>query len=470
KTSKNEFPEFDSEEVLEALKYLKYLKSEIASDDIFKYNENFIIKEMNKGTGIFTRMWDTETTFPHLNKTSSPGSKKGINTHTSILGGMNVGINKFISEERKKASLEVIKFFTSEEIQRELIVKKFLSYSAIEKLYDDEEVCSYLSCLLVKDSNPITRIFEMENSDVYKATITDILNKYLFENISAEKVLDEIINIKKVYNFSIKSASGLIIFVLLTSVACIILFLFLILIQDKFHQNYQLFSKDQWWMYCIGILLIICSQFFNYGKLSSIKCQTKFSMFFLGITVTYIPILYKLTISFPNSNNKYKIFYKNNKNIYICGGLLIELVNNILFAFSPFTVENKMYYDTNMNKNFNRCTMTNKYGNIIVLVEIIEKLFMMTMILILSFCDWNNSKKIGKEEILYFKSVLVEKSEFVSTNTPESESSITKKIISFHYRPYSIATESVITSSQNSRRVSVLSDNIRNSIDYSANS
>ena len=48
-----------------------------------------------------------------------PGVKEGISG--SIVTGYNVGVNNYISEERKKASIEVINYMASKNFQKKYV-------------------------------------------------------------------------------------------------------------------------------------------------------------------------------------------------------------------------------------------------------------------------------------------------------------------------------------------------------------
>jgi len=343
------------------------------------------------GEGLFIRYWDFGMPTPNSYQTPSPGSKKGVNINTSLVSGMNLGINKYIpNEERIKAAVEVVKYFTSEEVQRELIVKTFNLYTAISDFYDDEEICSILSCPLVKSARSVTRVLDESFTDEYMAKVTNILNNYLFgSNSTAEATIKEIVDIQKIYNFSIKSTIGGIMFGLLITTTIFIMGIFLIFIQNKSSKSAPFFSPDLYWMYCIGNLLIIGSELLKFGKLSNLKCQMGLSMFFVGLSFCYIPILYKLIVSFPNAENKLKRYCQVNKIKILACCIFIELVLNLIFIASPFSVENKIFNDTNVNKNYNRCTMKNAIGNIVVLIELLVKIFVIITVFLLSFCEWN---------------------------------------------------------------------------------
>jgi len=365
------------------------MKDEIADDAVFKSHEGIVIDAVFRNIGLFIRYWDVGMIIPTYYQTPSPGSKKGVNTNTSIISGMNLGINKYISEEHQKAALEVIKYFTSEEVQREIIVKKYFLYSAISKLYDEEEVCSLLICSLVKNARTVNRVLEIDESQEYVDEITRILNEVLFGNKDPKDAVDEIVTIKTINHFSLKSSIGLTMFILLVSTVIFIVMEFSIFIQKSFDVYFRFFSRDLYWMYGSGILLILSSELFKFGPLTNFKCQMGFSLFFIGLTVTYIPIICKLLTSFPDLGYGLKIYCQIHRKRFIIYCICAELALNLLFIASPFVVENRLFYIDDNSELYSRCTVKNSYANVIVFIEIIEKIIMITAILLLSFCEWN---------------------------------------------------------------------------------
>jgi len=91
-----------------------------------------------------------------------PGWKEGITG--SLTGGYNVGICKHIDEHRRKAAAEVVKFITSKEVQKKYVLQRYI-YSAINSLYDDEEVCSIIECDIAKNVKPF-KTLDLENKNI----------------------------------------------------------------------------------------------------------------------------------------------------------------------------------------------------------------------------------------------------------------------------------------------------------------
>ncbi|OUM60538.1 hypothetical protein PIROE2DRAFT_13694, partial [Piromyces sp. E2] len=429
------FPGFDSEEAVEALKYLKYLKNEIANDEIFKETEGVAAEALFSGNGLFIRFWDMGYPNPLFYQTSSPGSKKGINTNTSVVSGINLAINRFINEENVKAAYEVIKYLTSEEIQREIIVKKYNLYTAITKLYDDEEICSILSCPLVKKARTVPRILEIDDTEEKNNQRSQFLNEFLFGNKRVEEILEKIIGEKKFYDYSIKNPTGLIMFIVLLALIGIIVTIFLIFNQKKYDKHYRFFSKDMYWMYCVGIIITIGSEFFKFGNLSSFKCQMGYSIFFVGLTISYIPILYKLLITIPDVGNSLKFYWQKNKIKFIIIGVLIEIAINLLFIAAPFTVN-----DDKSHKNYNRCTMKSTFAisNYVIL-------FMIRIYMLKDSVKTKKQKEISTIVTTTKSNISTDIGDVSNLSYTDSKSTIIEKIINYHYTQYSIANEKGLT-------------------------
>ncbi|ORX83696.1 periplasmic binding protein-like II, partial [Anaeromyces robustus] len=122
------FPGFDSEAAVEAVEMYKKLKKEISSDDIYHVDEPFIIGTLMRGEGLFIKIWDTPNENQHEKYyiTTVPGKKEGM--HTALTTSINLGVNKYISEDRKKVAIKVLEYLTSERIQKEIVVKGFKLY------------------------------------------------------------------------------------------------------------------------------------------------------------------------------------------------------------------------------------------------------------------------------------------------------------------------------------------------------
>ncbi|OUM64006.1 hypothetical protein PIROE2DRAFT_9307 [Piromyces sp. E2] len=369
-TSNPVFPGYDSKEALEALKFLKYLKNTIASDEIFKGSELLAFTGILTGTGIFTRYWDMGMLTPNQYQTYTPGSKKGINTHNCLVSGMNLGISKYIKDENKKAALEVIKYFTSEDVQREIIIKKYFLYTGITKFYDDPEICSILSCSTIKNARTLSLTIEENYSDVYLTKITAYLNEYLFGNREAEEVLKDITDIKKVYYFSYKTTIGLIMCTIKSIFGNMVMLVELI---EKF---------------CMAILIMILS----FCEWNVKEIYDNIRAIVITIYIDVFSLILLIVMNYISLNNYEFIF-------------MISILIIVLVGISNF-----------------------------ILIYHIRLLFI------------NTNKMLTKEDICDIKTSISNKSSEISYSK-RHPGSVIGKIVGLHYTAYSIESESIINTS-----------------------
>jgi len=410
KTPESTFPGFESDEAIEALKKLKEIKKEISSDDEFKLNEGIILMDkLFPGKGLFLRYWDIGTLrslMYHL--TPSPGMIKGINT--SLLGGLNLGISKYIPEENKKAAIKVIEYLTSELVQKNIIIGKYSLYTGIAKFYDDEKICLKLSCSLVKTSQSILcgKLDNINNYDLYSKKVTTILDQYLFGDRELKDALEEVIDITRINSFSMKKTIGLVIliFMVLSIVILLCSFIYLFNWKYKMENVYRFLDSDLMGMHCVGCFLILCSAFFKYGMFSDFKCQFEISMILFGFSFCFIPMIYRLIVCFPEKN-QYSKYLLTHKIQFILFFVVLELIVNLFYVFIPFTRKDINFGENSNRKNYSRCVMTNIFGNVIFLLEIIKKVIAMIAILLLSFIEWN-VKEIYEEVRVFVITIYVD--------------------------------------------------------------
>eukprot|EP00833_Pecoramyces_ruminatium_P007420 jgi/Orpsp1_1/1181452/evm.model.c7180000077258.1 len=200
-TKNSKYPKYDSIEAINALNKLKEIKNEIASDNIFQSNEVKTVMDMIYGKAIFLKFWNVQYENPTYKKILLLGNKEGISS--AGVGGLNVGINNQISDEKIKAAVKAVEFFTSKEIQKKKILE-YKALSAIQSLYTDEDVCKVIDCEVMKNLQPIARPGNITNNyDEYSFQFRNYINEFLYENKTAEETLNNIINILKIYNISI---------------------------------------------------------------------------------------------------------------------------------------------------------------------------------------------------------------------------------------------------------------------------
>jgi len=370
------------------MKYLKLKKNIISvfKDEIFKIEEEYNIIMLYSESVLFSNFWDFDHNVPNYYMTPLPGKTEEVNG--SIIGGYLFGINSYISDEKKAASAEVIKFLTSEYVQKEIILKYFRSYSGLFKLYDDEEVCSYTDCELIKNIQGIERPSSLiDNYEDYSSKYTTLISEFLFNNKPIKEVLSEIEDITKIYYFSIKTSTlGLIFFIVLITIFYIILFMTVLLFIPKYKKFIKFLTNDLWLIYIFGIILIIISGLTKFDEINIIKCNLNHVFLSIGLNFVLNPILYELIINFPKIN-KFSTWIKNNKYKFI---IFIEAINIILnlllLLISSYNIKIKVIND---NKNYCICILDNKFGISITIIQIIIPVIKYLIIIVLIFFEWN---------------------------------------------------------------------------------
>ncbi|OUM68269.1 hypothetical protein PIROE2DRAFT_4009, partial [Piromyces sp. E2] len=239
--------------------------------EIFFSGESYNIKSLRSGNILFSNFWDFK--IPNYEKSLLPGKKKGING--SCIHGFNIGISKYITNDRILAAVEILKYFTSEEIQKE-IIENFNVFSGIGNLYNDYEICSHINCKLAKEIQSIERpVTKYDNYDKYSTKVSKIFYEFIHNGKSAEETVNDIKDITEIYFYSMRST-----------------------------------TFNLWILYIIGSLVMITSEVTKFGELNNFKCQSSRVMMTSGYTMVFIPMLYKLIVIFPQIN-KYSTWTYN---------------------------------------------------------------------------------------------------------------------------------------------------------------
>jgi len=342
------------------------------------YNMNIIMG----GNILFSNMWDGMI-IPGYQATPLPGKNTDVNG--ACLGGFNIGISKYIDDDKKKAALEVIKFFTSEKIQKKLATN-YNVVSTLTKVYDDEEVCKFAECELVREVQGINRPSSaFDDYETFALKIISIFFKFLYKGESAKDILTEIDDITRIYSYSFKMTSiSIVMFVLLVLCFLSVLISSSVLFIPKFKSYFNFLTIDLGIIYSIGSLLIIGSEFTFYGDQTVEKCHTWHFLINVGYIMAFSPITYKLIVNFPETN-KYSEFIKRKKYLFIFLMVLVEMIFVSLLFISPYEIEDIMLES---NKNFRKCKLSNM-GSIITIIQIVLKILLFILIIALLFLEWN---------------------------------------------------------------------------------
>jgi len=386
KKKESPFPEYSSQEAVNALNMIKKIKEELASDIIFQNTEVESIARILTGKALFIKFWYMPFINSIFKTTVLVGDKEGISA--SGVGGSNVGIFNRISEKRKKAAIEFLKFATSKETQKKLITNS-LSYSAINSLYDDKEVCKFIDCELMKNIQPIIRPTTIYNNyDEYSTKFQNLFFEFLYENRSATDVLNDIYDLTHIYYvpFGQSTIYGEGVFIIAGIILLIIISTIPFFFIHKYKPFFQFLSLSFWLITILGLLLHLGAVIINYGELTKSKCQYYFMLLSFGFTFQFIPIFHKLIINYPNEN-KYSNFIRKKSFLFLLCFIIYDIITNILFLImDPFRIESII---KEKGKNFNICKINNALGKNLLITTYIEKGLIFISMLFLLHKEWN---------------------------------------------------------------------------------
>jgi len=298
----------------------------------------FTVNKIFDGNALFLKFWIYP--FPPIyKKVALPGGKKGISGTT--ITGFNVGITKHIDENKKDAAIKAFKFITSKENQKQL-VKKGVTVPGIPSFYDDEEVCERIDCELYKSQQPIFRFSNKTNDyDLYSKQYRYYMYKYLYEDKDINEVLREVDDITKIYHFSIndkESKLGLIFAIIIIVTASIMIITLILPFIENIYPFFSFLSRDSWIILIMRVILILCSSFTKFGDVSLYKCSLFPIMLNIGISLIFIPILYKLIMKIPEEN-VYSKWVQKNKYFFIIGLIIIESLLSSMFLLNTFRMK-----------------------------------------------------------------------------------------------------------------------------------
>jgi len=317
-----------------------------------------------------------------------PGIKEGISG--SIISGYNLGIANSILPEKLEASIIAFKYLTTKEFKKKLsfIQNKYLG---IDSIYEDEEICEKIDCETIKKLQLTSRSFsKYYEFDDYNQKIINYIHQFLYKNQTASTVLEKIDDLTRIHLISITEddnykkeaiAVFMITIILLVSMFLSLLLLFF----KKFNENFNYMSKDSWIISITGLIIIMSSIFPYYGTLNEIKCKIQIVLVFMGNLLNLIPIFHKFIIDFPESN-RISEYFKTHKYFFFFFYFMSCLILILLNLSYKVKVTIIIVDD---GQNYKECSVKNIYGYIIITITIIYYLLTITIIMILSYIEWN---------------------------------------------------------------------------------
>jgi len=352
--------------------------------EIYASAEDYNILLLNTGKIIFANFWDIDHNIKNYQMSVIPGKKKGING--SCIGGFLIGMNKFISDEKKEAAAEVIRHLTSESVQKSIIIKYFHAFSGLSKLYEEKETCIEFECGLAKKIQGIERPSSLiSDYNMYSRKMIDLISNFLYNNKPASETLEEMDKLFSKYGPNDSSLSfEMLIALIAVFVVIVIVYAFMYI--SKYKKYLSFLSVDLWNIYIIGVLMVIASGFAFYGNITNNSCYINHILLSLGITLSYIPLIYQLTVNIPLIN-KFSGWAKRNKKFFMFVLILLEGLTYLFFMSTPYQIQ-KIHTHTRYNNN--KCKSDNTTSRLaMVTLQIIYKFILFIILNILIYLEWN---------------------------------------------------------------------------------
>ncbi|ORX82035.1 periplasmic binding protein-like II [Anaeromyces robustus] len=400
---RDHFPEYTSKNAALALEKMREVKEKASTNDDFGANEPMMNCALTCGNYAFLRFWYVgeapfeipgmkeqcncpnavayNRTFNHL-----PGKKPGISA--SCVGGNNISMNRYISEERKRAAVEVINYLTSYDKQKKEIIQND-KRSAIHRTYSDTEICEKINCPKFSTMQGIVRPSSSAvNYEEYSDKFRDLARKYIYRETdqTAEEILVEIDDIRKIHYVELTSLVSIIMLSLAVITILLIFSAYIYISIKRFRKQFVFLSFNYWCMFIFGLFIVVCYCFTGVHRLSSYNCLIRPFLLSFGFTLIYVPIFLKLISIFPSKNGISK-FVKDHFSLSFICFLIIDVVLNIVwFLLDPLIVNKFM---VTSGKNFQYCSTSKSIGPVIKYVFFGYKLLILLIMCILVFAEWN---------------------------------------------------------------------------------
>jgi len=317
-----------------------------------------------------------------------PGRKRGVSG--AIVIPNNIGINKYISDERKKAAAEYLKFITKKENQIEYLIKNNMLSSNLE-LYDDDQVCEMMECDIIKDALPLSFMGNNEKyfgNDKYHKEYSRYMHDYLFGDESLPDVLKKLDDVTKIYKYSLNtddSFVGILVFfifvILFISVGLSIVFIFI----KKLANRFKFLSKNQWAITILGTLILMSSILTLYGNVTNAKCHLRVTLINVGFVLSVSPSLLKLIKNFPVMN-KTSVLFNKNKYMVIIVITVVMIILTKIFSMSSYTIDD---IEMSSGGHYLKCNLKSTFGRIIYCIILIYDFIIIVISLVLIYIEWS---------------------------------------------------------------------------------
>ncbi|KAL6605016.1 hypothetical protein U3516DRAFT_840618 [Neocallimastix sp. 'constans'] len=357
---------------------------ELSVEDYFKLGVFSTLDLFNNGNFIFSKFWYSPF-FPYKYKLL-PGSKEDLSG--SVIGGYNLGINRYINETKRKAAITAFEFLTSKEMQKRIVIEH-KTFSGIPSIYDDKEVCSVIDCEIFREAQLIIRpMNKLKNYNKYSERFRNNVYDFLYGNKTASEVLKNIDDITRIYYISLnpkESFLGLFI-IIITFISSVIMLLSLLFLRiENYKEKLNFLSNDFWVLSVLGACIMMSALYTEIGEIKVIKCHFKPILLCIGYTLNLIPILHKLIINFPEKNIISRWISKH-RYIFISIFLIMDIVGDCLYFVSPYNIKEDNVIH---GKIFHICKMNNSFGQVLVYCMLLFRVLIFFTVIFLVFIEWN---------------------------------------------------------------------------------
>jgi len=387
-SSNDKFPEYTSDNAVAALEKMKEIKDKASTPDDFNTPDIDILKSLEKGNFIFLLYWYTGKVYEGQEYEFSqiPGKKEGISA--SCVGGSNISMNRYITEEKKKAAGEVLSFINSFEQQKYGIINANL-ISAIHSTYSDPEICQKIDCVKFSTMQSIVRPSSSAiNYEQYSQQFRDLVKDYLYDktNKSAKEILTEINDLRKIHHVELTSLASIVMLTITFVVVVLLCLAYVFITVKRFKKQFVFLPYFYWCVFILGILITSFYSVAGINKLSNYSCLIRPFLLSIGFSMIYIPFLLKMVVVFPRKNSISKLV-KDHFSLVFTFFLIIDVGLNIAwYLLDPFVVNKLM---VTSGKNFQFCSSTSELGEYMKYTLFGLKILILIVMSVLSFAEWN---------------------------------------------------------------------------------
>lgn len=230
--------------------------------------------------------------------------------------------------------------------------------------------------------------FERKDYTELSKKFRNYVYEFLYGDKTASYVLNKVNDITRIYYLSLNTEStpfGLIFFTIFLVLAVITILTSITFSIKYFQKSFSFLSTSYWYIIEIGLLCHICANFVDIGEVTINKCNLKLFLISIGFTFTFIPILIKLIINFPEEN-KLSVWVSKHKFIVLLGFVLIDLVIQFISSETLYKIQT---IRSNNEKNYQECVFNGALSSISFYANVAVKVITALCISFLSFIEWN---------------------------------------------------------------------------------